>query len=395
MERFDTAEDAEFRVEARRFFAENLPSDIKRHCLAGLPMPRALQDEWHNVLLAKGWGAPTWPVEHGGTGWPLKRQYIFEQERSRAWSPPSIDFNFNMVGPLLIRFGSTEQKRRWLPPCLLGEHHWCQGFSEPGAGSDLASLQCRAERRGDRFIISGSKTWQTSAFETDMMFGLFRTSQTGARKQDGISLIMLPMTSPGLTVTPIRLMDGEERVGGCTFDEVETPEENLLGEEGQGWALAKFLLVLERLCIADVAPSRASLRRLKSLVCSRGPDGRLLVDDPHLAADLATVEGELRALEATEYGYLFDPKSYGELGAESSILKMQGSVIHQRIAELIMRVAGPLALTTERTLPHQHISQGGFAPWATRHYLNARKLSIYGGSNEIQRNIAARAVLGL
>ena len=395
MEAFDTAEDRAFRSEARAFFKAKLPDDIRRAMLTGLPPSRELADRWHRILLAQGWAAPNWPKEEGGTGWTLKQQYIFDQERAAAWAPLPVVFNIDMVGPLFIRYGTPAQKARFLPRVLSAEDHWCQGFSEPGSGSDLASLKCRAVRKGDRYVINGSKIWQTAAFEADMMFGLFRTDSSG-RKQEGISVLVLPMNAKGLSLRPILLLDGVEQVAQCTFEDVELPAENLIGEEGRGWSIAKYLLTLERLGIAEVGASRACLARLKSLASGETRGNEPLLLEPSLLSEIATVEADLDALEATEYRYLFDPESNGELGAESSILKIHGTLIRQRLTELTMRVAGPRALETDMALPPiGPDADGSFGSWATRHYFNFRKISIYGGSNEVQRNIVAKAVLGL
>lgn len=396
MEAFDTADDRRFRLEVREFFRAKLPAAIRRGMLTGLGIDRQAHDDWNRVMLAQGWAAPNWPKEYGGTGWTLKQQYIFDQERAAAWAPTPLIFNIDMVGPLIIGYGTQAQKARYLPRMLDGRDHWCQGFSEPGAGSDLASLKCKAVRKGDRWIINGAKIWQTVVYDADMMFGLFRTDASG-KKQQGISVFILPMSSKGLSLRPIVLLDGIERVAQCTFEDVEVPAENLIGEEGQGWSIAKHLLTLERLGIAEVAPSRACLARLKELALAEARGNEPLARDPTLLADIATVEADLDALEATEYRFLFDPQSNGELGPESSILKIGGTVVRQRLTELTMRVAGPFALGTGRDLPAAIAADPAraYAPWTMRHYLNFRKISIYGGSNEIQRNIVAKAVLGL
>jgi alkylation response protein AidB-like acyl-CoA dehydrogenase len=395
MEAFDNPEDRAFRLEVRTFFAGQLTDDIRRAVMTGLPPDRELADRWHKVLLAQGWAAPSWPKEHGGTGWTLKQQYIFDQERAAAWAPLPVIFNIDMVGPLFIRYGTPEQQARFLPRVLSAEDHWCQGFSEPGSGSDLASLKCRAVRKGDRYVVNGAKLWQTAVFEADMMFGLFRTDSSG-KKQQGISVLVLPMSSKGLSLREIVLLDGIERVAQCTFEDVEVPAENLIGEENQGWGIAKYLLTLERLGIAEVAPSRACLARLKALAAAETRGNEPLSLDPTLMGEMAAVEADLDAVEATEYRFLFDPQSHGELGPESSILKVQGTLIRQKLTELTMQVAGPLAQGTGMAPPAlEPDAERSFASWATRHYLNYRKISIYGGSNEIQRNIVAKAVLGL
>jgi len=395
METFDTSEDSAFRKEVRGFFEQSLTDDIRRAMLTGLGAGRELSDRWHKVLLAKGWAAPNWPKEHGGTGWSLKQQYIFDQERAAAWAPLPVIFNIDMVGPLFIRYGTPEQNARFLPRVLSAEDHWCQGFSEPGSGSDLASLKCRAVRKGDHYVINGAKLWQTAVYESEMMFGLFRTDSSG-KKQQGISVLVLPMKSKGLSLRPVVLLDGMERVAQCTFEDVEVPAENLIGPEGQGWGIAKYLLTLERLGIAEVAASRACLARLKALANAETRGNEPLFLEPSLLNEIAALEADLDAVEATEYRFLFDPQSNGELGPESSILKIQGTLIRQHLTELTMRVAGPFAATTGMDLPSAEPDAArSFASWATRHYFNFRKISIYGGSNEIQRNIVAKAVLGL
>ncbi len=395
MEAFDKAEDRAFRHEARAFFEKNLANDIKRAMMTGLPIGRDMADSWHAILFAKGWAAPNWPKDHGGTGWSLKQQYIFDQERAAAWAPLPMIFNIDMVGPMFIRYGSVEQKKRFLPRVLSAADHWCQGFSEPGSGSDLASLKCRAVKQGDRYVINGSKLWQTAVYDSNMMFGLFRTDSSG-RKQQGISVLVLPMDSKGLSLRPVVLIDGMERVAQCTFEDVEVPAENLIGPENEGWSIAKCLLTLERLGIAEVAASRACLARLKTLANAETRGNEPLFLEPGLLSDIAALEADLDALEATEYRFLFDPQSNGELGPESSILKIHGTLIRQRLTELTMRVAGPFAQMTDTGLPSLEPDDArSFAAWATRHYLNFRKISIYGGSNEIQRNIVAKAVLGL
>jgi alkylation response protein AidB-like acyl-CoA dehydrogenase len=395
METFDTAEDRVFRREARAFFQKSLPEDIQRSMLTGLPVGRDHSDRWHAILYAKGWAAPNWPKEHGGTGWSLKQQYIFDQERCAAWAPMPMIFNIDMVGPMFIRYGTPDQKKRFLPRVLSAADRWCQGFSEPGSGSDLASLKCRAVRKGDSYVINGAKLWQTAVFDSNMMFGLFRTDSSG-KKQQGISVLVLPMNSKGLSLRPVVLIDGVERVAQCTFEDVEVPAENLIGPEGEGWGIAKYLLTLERLGIAEVAASRACLGRLKALANAERRGNEPLFLEPGLMADIGMLEADLDALEATEYRFLFDPQSNGELGPESSILKIHGTLIRQRLTELTMRVAGPFAQMTGSDLPSLVPDEArSFAPWTTRHYLNFRKISIYGGSNEIQRNIVAKAVLGL
>jgi len=382
MEIFDTAADRAFRLEVRAFFAEHLPDDLRRAVQnLGNLIDRPTLMKWHRVLLDKGWAGTSWPAEYGGTGWSLKQQYIYEQELAAAWGPWALPFAFDMVGHLLMKFGTPAQRERYLPKMLTGEEWWCQGFSEPGAGSDLASLSCRAERQGDEYVINGSKIWQTLALEADMMFGLFRT-QRAERKQQGISVFVLDMKSPGLTVQPIRLFDGIETVAQCFFDNVRVPASQLIGTENEGWSIAKYLLTLERLGIAEVARSKAALRRAEELAFALGHQ------DVLTQSKLDDLDIEIQALEAAEYRMLFNPEANGELGSEASILKLRGSALRQQIAEITVDLIGLHSNEGTGRPPTEGLD-------AARQYINLLKVSIYGGSNEIQRNIVAKGVLGL
>lgn len=387
MEVFDTEDDRRFRIEVRDFFASNLPDELRRAVRhLGNLIDRPTLMKWHDVLLRKGWAGTSWPVEYGGNGWSLKQQYIYEQELAAAWGPWAIPFAFDMVGHLLIKFGTAEQRQRYLPKMLTGEQWWCQGFSEPGAGSDLAALTCKAERRGDHYVINGSKIWQTLVLEADMMFGLFRTDSSG-RKQQGISVFVLDIKSPGLTVQPIKLFDGIETVGQCFFDNVMVPVDQLIGAENDGWTIAKYLLTLERLGIAEVARSKAALRYAEDVTRATGEKSELI------RSRLVMLDVELRALEATEYRMLFDPAANGELGSEASILKLRGSALRQEIADLTVELLGPHSDFAENGRDAASPTDEGLP--AARQFFNLLKVSIYGGSNEIQRNIVAKAVLGL
>jgi len=391
----DPALDA-FRAEIRAFLRANLTDDIRRKVMEGGYLSREAHTRWHKVLQKQGWIAPAWPVEHGGCGWPLAKQYVFEQEFALAYAPRAVIFGVEMVGPLLIEYGSAAQKARYLPGILSGDEWWCQGFSEPGSGSDLASLACMAVRDGDHYMINGTKLWQTAATEADMMFGLFRTDSSG-RKQQGITVLLVPMKSKGLSLRPITLLDGGQEVAQCFFDDVRVPVANRVGEENQGWGCAKFLLSIERLGIAEVARSSAMLNRLKGIVEQPDAHGRRLADDPEVANEIAEIEIDLMALEATEYCMLFDPAAGADLGAEASTLKLMGTQVQQRISAATMAAAGPYAQAMASGLDGDNASRIGpdFAEPATRGYFNLRKISIYGGSNEIQKNIVAKAVLGL
>jgi len=386
-----------FRGEVRQFFAENLSDDLRNAVAEGMYVDREMHTRWHKVLVKKGWAAPGWPTQYGGCGWPLEKQYIFDQELAVANAPRMIMFSFDMVGPMFIEFGTEAQRQKYLPHILSGDQWWCQGFSEPGAGSDLASLQCRARREGDHYILNGTKIWTTLGLECDMMFGLFRTENT-AKKQDGITVLVLPTSSPGFTRKGIKLIDGSVEVCQCFFDDVKVPVENRIGEEHKGWPIAKYLLGLERLGIAEVARSKSMLGRLKSIARTETAGAQNpLISDPLFAAKIAEVETDLDSLEITEFRFLFDPEKKGELGPEASILKLCGTVAQQRVNELIMDAAGYYAMPLDD--PGHRGNFGplgpGYAATASQMYFNLRKISIYGGSNEIQRNIVSKAVLRL
>ena len=358
---------------------------------------RELHTEWQKMLDTHGWGAPNWPTEQGGTGWSLAEQFVFEQESAARYAPPSIYFGLDMVGPLLMDFGSDAQKDFFLPAIRCGDLWWCQGFSEPNAGSDLASLQCRAVLEDDHYIVNGSKIWTSGADIADWMFGLFRTDSSG-KKQLGITLLLIDMNSPGITISPIRTFDGGAEVNQTFFDNVEVPITGRVGEEGKGWTLAKYLLSYERLGIAQVSRSKAMLARLKRIAGTEMLGTEPLIADDVFANQIAEVEVTLAALEATEHRFLFDPDRGGELGAEASILKIRGTDVTQRVLELTMEALGYYSLADVPPLQdgsNEEAIGPDYAAFAAEAYYNYRKISIYGGSNEIQRNIVAKAVLGL
>ena len=383
-----------FRHEVRAFIAASLPEDIRLRVQHGQELDRDTHMRWHRVLLAQGWAAPGWPLEHGGAGWDLARQFVFDQELSAAFAPRLLPFNIDMVGPMLIHFGTPEQQRRFLPAALSGEHWWCQGFSEPNAGSDLAALACRALPDGDAYVVDGTKLWTTNAHCADWMFALVRTDSSG-RKQQGITLLLIDMRSPGLGIHPLRTFDGGFEINQCFFDAVRVPMSLRIGAEGEGWAAAKFLLSLERLGIAEVARSKAMLARLRALAAQPLAGGTPADDAFH--ARLDELEMDLVALEVTERRKLFDPRAV-DLGAEAAILKLRGTEIQQRISEYTLDWLGPWACVGTPPAPVAGANlpvPPAAAEHAAAHYFNLRKISIYGGSNEIQRNIVAKAVLGL
>ena len=391
---FTEAEQA-FRKEVRAFARASVPPETREKVLAGLRVPWEEFSGWQRILHARGWGAPNWPKEFGGTGWGPVEQFIFEEEAANAGAPGLSPFGLKMVGPVIMAFGSPEQQRQFLPKIPSGEQWWCQGYSEPGSGSDLASLKTRAERRGDHYVVNGQKTWITLAHHADWIFCLVRTDPA-AKAQQGISFLLIDMKTAGITVRPIILMDGEHEVNEVWFEDVRVPAENLVGKENQGWTYAKFLLGHERTNIAGVAISKRELRRLKRMAAAEKKNGRPLIEDPSFAARIAQVEIELMALEITNLRVVSAERARRAPGPEASLLKIKGTEIQQAISELMMRAVGAYAL------PFAPGDDGRAAqvgpPHARRagaHYCNLRKTSIYGGSNEIQKNIIAQTILGL
>jgi alkylation response protein AidB-like acyl-CoA dehydrogenase len=386
-----------FRQEVRRTIRAKLPEDIRRKVAREqMEIGRDEQLRWHRILYeCGGWSCPNWPKEHGGPGWSYDQQYIFERELALADAPRIMGFNVSMLGPTIMHFGTEEQKRRFLPPILKGEVFWCQGFSEPNAGSDLASLKCRADRDGAHYVINGTKFWTTEGHMADWMFGVFRTDSSG-KKQHGITFLMFPMTTPGITVRPILTFDGTHEVNQVFFDDVRVPIADRLGEEHKGWTVAKYLLSLERIGTAEVSRSLASLGRLKRLAHDPSLAGTPLIDDPLFGQQLAMCEIELMALDLAEQRILFGAGDPGEAGAEASLLKLVGTEVQGRLLELTMRAIGAPAVFDGEV--GQELASGALPVEIGRvakTYFNMRKALIYSGSNEIQKNIIAKAVLGL
>jgi alkylation response protein AidB-like acyl-CoA dehydrogenase len=388
-----SAEDAAFRDEVRAFIAANYPQEMR------VPNPETdLTKEqmllWHRILHKKGWVAPLWPKEHGGPGWSTTQRFIFEQETSRAGALPPLAFGVTMVGPVIYTFGDDAQKRRFLPRILSGEDWWCQGYSEPGSGSDLASVRTKAVRDGDHYIVSGHKTWTTLAQHADWIFCLVRTDPS-AKAQAGISFLLIDMKSPGVTVRPIITIDGIHEVNDVFLDNVRVPAENLIGEENKGWTYAKFLLGNERTSMAGIGRSTRYLNRLKEIV-----KAEISESDPtylEFVRDIARIELDVLALEATELRVVAQMARGIAPGAAASLFKIRGTEIFQNIAELTHRAIGNygLAIREHPVSANRFMPGPDYAHTAAEKHLNARKLSIYGGSNEIQRNIIAKAVLGL
>jgi alkylation response protein AidB-like acyl-CoA dehydrogenase len=391
---FSPAEEA-FRAEVRAFIAECKPRLPKS---VGWPEAEITTREdylaWHKMLFAKGWVAPSWPKQYGGTGWSVTQRHIFNEECGAAEMPALLPFGLLMLGPVLIAFGSEAQKQRFLPRILAGDDWWCQGYSEPGSGSDLASLRTRAERQGDRYIVNGQKTWTTLAQHADWIFCLVRTD-AAAKPQQGISFLLIDMKSPGITVRPIIVLDGAHEVNEVFFDNVDVPVENRVGKENKGWDYAKFLLVHERSSMAGIARQKAALKRLKEFAALEDGDGTALIQTDFFRRKIAETEIDLLALEYTELRTLA-AEARGEMaGPESSILKIRGTELQQRISELAEEAVGYYAYPNERALGSNARIGPDYALGAAGRYFNLRKASIYGGSNEIQRNIIAKAVLGL
>lgn len=384
-----------FRQEVRTFVRTNLPDDIRRKVAQErMDLPRADQQRWHKILRAKGWACPGWPTAHGGPGFSDDQRYVFERELALADAPRPMIYGEGMLGPTVIAFGTDAQKRRILPGILEGDVFWCQGFSEPNAGSDLASLQCKAERVGDEYILNGSKMWTSEGHIADWMFGLFRTDNSG-RKQEGITFLMLDLRSPGVTVRPILLFEGTHEVNQVFFDNVRVPAENRLGEEHKGWTIAKHLLSLERFGTAEVSRSMASLGRLQSFLEEQDPFCHAPDQRDAIARRVAELEMELDALEITEVRFLFNQDGANEIGPEASMLKVRGTEIQQDIFELAMMCAGGYALGARRDESAADLAETRRGEDSAYPYFNFRKTAIYAGSNEIQRNIIAKAVLGL
>jgi alkylation response protein AidB-like acyl-CoA dehydrogenase len=390
-------EDEAFRRQVRDFLGAHLPDDLRRKVLGHLRLGKDDYVRWHRIVAAQGWAAPGWPVEHGGTGWNAVQRHIWDEECALAGTPPILPFGVNMVAPVIMAFGSAWQKAHYLPRILHCDDWWCQGYSEPGAGSDLASLTTTAIRDGDAYVVNGQKTWTTLAQHADMIFCLVRTDPA-ARKQDGISFLLIDMKSAGITVRPIVMLDEEHEVNEVFFDNVRVPVDNLVGAENHGWTYAKFLLGHERTGIAAVGRSKRELRFLKELASRQQQGGRPLLDDPLFAVKVAQVEIELMALEVTVLRTI----AQEERGPrpQASLLKIKGTEVHQLLTELMVEAVGPAALPFD---PGYLAGLGGAedgaqdplaAPLAA-YYLNYRKTSIYGGSNEIQKNIIARMILGL
>jgi alkylation response protein AidB-like acyl-CoA dehydrogenase len=389
-----------FQDEVRAFFRDQLPADIADKQRLGVPLERDDFIRFQKALFARGWAGYNWPVEYGGTGWTPVQKYIFGVEMAAANAPAVIPFGLGMVGPVIYTFGSEEQKQRFLPDILESNVWWCQGYSEPGAGSDLASLKTRADLAGDHYIVNGTKTWTTLGHWADWIFCLVRTSTDVARRQEGISFLLIDMQTPGVTVTPIITIEGDREVNEIHFDNVEVPVENLVGEPGKGWTYGKVLLEHERTGTAGVAKTSYRLRNLRRQAGQAVRGAEPLANDRNFMRKLAAVEVELKALEFTELRTLAAVAAGKAPGPESSILKFKGTELQQAVDELFVEAAGYYALPYVPAqyaldFPVEERVGEGNETQSSLTYFNFRKASIYGGSNEIQKNIVAKHVLGL
>lgn len=393
-----SAEDFAFRDTVRNFLEANLPTDLQDKVLNHRRLSREDYVRWQKIVAKQGWVGTGWPVEYGGTGWSPTQRHIWEEECARIGTPPILPFGVNMVGPVIMAFGNEAQKRHYLPRILNCDDWWCQGYSEPGSGSDLASLKTRAERVGDHYIVNGQKTWTTLAQHADMIFCLVRTD-TGVRKQEGISFLLIDMHSPGITVRPIIMLDEEHEVNEVFFDNVKVPVENLIGEENKGWTYAKYLLGHERTNIAAVGRAKRELQFLKRVAAAEQKNGQSLLADPLFAGKVASLEIEMMALEMTVLRVISADDGKHPPGPEASMLKVKGTEVQQALTELMLEAVGPYGMPFDVDFlggerEHTVTDYDDAAPVAG-HYFNYRKTSIYGGSNEIQKNIITQMILGL
>lgn len=392
-----TAEQTAFRQEVKEFIAQSLPADLRRKGDLGQRFVREDHVRWQRILNEHGWGAPGWPVEYGGTGWDPLRRFIFDTECALARAPREIPFGLNMVAPVIMKYGTAQQKDYFLPRIRSLEHWWAQGYSEPGAGSDLASLKTAAVRDGEDYVVNGQKIWTTLAHCANWIFCLVRTSTAG-KPQEGISFLLIDRATPGITVRPIMTIDGEHELNEVWFENVRVPIANRIGEENKGWTYAKYLLKHERADIARVGRAQAALSYLKSAAARYpGDDGRPLLHDPRFRDRLALAQIHLRCLEILNLKMLSGPAGTASNGPEASILKIVGSELHQEISELAVRMMGPYASMDARiegedgfqALPGVDFLES-FDNTLTSTFFNMRKTTIYGGSSEVQKNIIAQ-----
>ena len=391
-------EDLAFREEVRAFIRDNLPNDIAESVSRGRALTKQDIQRWQRILYHQGWAAPAWPEEFGGPGWNATQRYIFDEVMAEFDTPDTVPFGTLMVGPLIFTFGTQAQKDRFLPKILTGEEWWCQGYSEPGSGSDLASLQAKAERDGEQYVVNGTKTWNSLAHMADWVFCLVRTSNEG-KQQEGISFLLIDMNTPGIEPKPIISIDGAHHLNMTYYTDVRVPVENRIGEENKGWTYAKFLLGHERNSIAEVGLSKQRLRRLKEIAAEEQTGGGTLAEDSTFSGKVADAEISLTALEYLNLRFLAEEAAGQPIGPEVSMLKIKGTELRQKLTELTIEALGYYAVPFE---PEQ-LTDGwneppigpDYAAAQMPQYLYSRAATIYGGSNEIQRNIISKMVLDL
>ena len=386
-------DDLAFQTEVREFLSQNFGAELSSR-IQSRDTFKAGIIEWQKVLHKKGWIAPSWPVEYGGTDWSDTQNFIFDNERASLGIPAINPFGLKMVAPVIQTFGSDDQKDYFLPRILASDDWWCQGYSEPGAGSDLAALATRAVRDGDEYVVNGAKIWTTNAQHADWIFCLVRTNPDTERRQQGISFLLIDMTSPGITVNPIISIDGRHSLNEVEFNEVRVPVTNCIGEENKGWTYAKALLAHERTAIAGVADSKRELNLVKERAKLESENGQPLLEDAGFQRRVADIEIELMALEYTELRVLASVAAGGSPGAESSILKIKGTEVQQAVQTLMMDVAGIYGAMLGDDLSSDELGHD-FGNSARIRYMYGRASTIYGGSNEVQKNIIAKAILGL
>ena len=389
-------EELAFRDEVRSFVEQKLPADIRTKMDHGQPMAKNDFVRWQKILYERGWVAPNWPVEYGGTGWSPTQLYIFDNEMGAAGALPVMPFGLKMVAPVIYTFGTPEQKARFLPDILASNVWWCQGYSEPGSGSDLASLSTRAVRDGDHYVVNGIKAWTTLGQYADWIFCLVRTDPN-AKKQQGISFLLIDMKTPGVSVHPVITMEGDHEVNETHFEDVRVPVENRVGAEHQGWTCAKYLLTHERTNIANVGVLKRGLKRLHRTASAIKVGDGVLAEQPSFARRLAEAEIATTALEFTALRVLSQVTRGGAPGAESSLLKVRGTELQQALSELMLEASAYSAFPFTPEFSRE-AGAGQKQAWANRaaaNYFNLRKVTIYGGSSEIQKNIMSKAILGI
>ncbi len=392
-----SAEDMAFRDEVRTFIRDNLPEDVRHKVLSGMQIEKDDYMRWHKILYKQGWIAPNWPKKYGGCEWTPVQRYIFDEEAGLAGAPRLSSFGLSMVGPVLMAFGNEEQKKQ-LPLILSGERVWCQGYSEPGSGSDLASLKTRAERKDDHYLINGSKLWTSLAHHADWIFCLVRTSQE-AKKQDGISFLIFPVTTPGIEIRPVITMNGLRHTNEVFFTNVKVPLESLVGEEGKGWTIAKYLLEHERFGGGSVGELKTALRRVQEIASKEHSDGEPLIHDPEFRRQVALAEIELLSVEQTILRALAAHSADRQIGAIASAIKIRRSEVQQMISELGVKAAGYYALPFNIAALQNGWNEdpvgAEYFNSLVPNYLFLRAASIYSGTNEIQHNIIAKHELRL